>query len=60
MAKTFKVKLIKSTIGQNEKVRATVRGLGLKKINSVRELLATKDNLGMANKIAHLVKIIEE
>jgi large subunit ribosomal protein L30 len=59
MVKTFKVKLVKSSIGQNQKVRATIRGLGLKKINSVRELLATKDNMGMAKKISHMVEILE-
>jgi len=59
MAKTFKVKLIKSTIGQTEKTRATVRGLGLRKLNSVRELQATDSNIGMAKKIPHLVQIIE-
>jgi large subunit ribosomal protein L30 len=59
MAKTVKVKLIKSVIGQTQSVRATVRGLGLRKINSVSELAATKDIMGMVHKISHLVEISE-
>ena len=37
MAKKVKVTLIKSTIGQKPAKRATVRSLGLKKINSTVE-----------------------
>ncbi len=59
MAKKIKVKLIKSVIGQKQEVRATVRGLGLRKINSVSELAATKDVMGMVHKISHLLEILE-
>ncbi|MFZ8864921.1 MAG: 50S ribosomal protein L30 [Rickettsiales bacterium] len=59
MAKKIKVKLIKSVIGQKQEVRATVRGLGLRKINSVSELEATKDVMGMVHKISHLLEILE-
>ncbi|MEO7105044.1 MAG: 50S ribosomal protein L30, partial [Rhodoferax sp.] len=34
----LKVQLVKSPIGTKESHRATVRGLGLRKINSVSEL----------------------
>jgi large subunit ribosomal protein L30 len=54
----LKVKLIKSVIGQTEKTRNTVRGLGLKKVNSEKILNDTQDIRGMINKISHLVKII--
>ena len=37
-ANTVKVQLVRSPIGCKEDHRATVRGLGLRKINSVSEL----------------------
>ena len=37
-ANQIKVTLVRSVIGSNEKVRATVRGLGLRKTNSSRVL----------------------
>jgi len=37
----LKVQLVKSPIGTKESHRATVRGLGLRKINSVSELQDT-------------------
>ena len=41
MAKKIKVTLVKSTIGQKPAKVATVRSLGLKKINSSNTLEAT-------------------
>ena len=38
MANTVKVKLVKGLIGTRETHRATVRGLGLRRVNSVSEL----------------------
>ena len=61
MADTKKVKvtLIRSTIGQKPEKRATVRSLGLKKINSTVEHNATPAILGMIAAVAHLVKVEE-
>ena len=61
MAKTKKIKvtLIKSTIGQKPSKVATVRSLGLKKINSSNELEATDAVLGMVAAVSHLVKVEE-
>ena len=56
MAK-IKVTLVKSTIGQVESVKATVKGLGLKKIRSSKELDDTPAIQGMIKKVAHLVKV---
>ena len=39
---------------------ATLKGLGLNKVNRTRELEDTPSIRGMVNKIPHLVKIIEE
>lgn len=56
--KTVKVQLVRSPIGCKESHRATVRGLGLRKLNSVRELQDTPAVRGMINKIDYLVKIV--
>ncbi|TSA10538.1 MAG: 50S ribosomal protein L30 [Comamonadaceae bacterium] len=55
---TVKVQLIRSPIGCQESHRATVRGLGLRKIRSVRELEDTPEVRGMINKISYLVKVL--
>ena len=55
--KTIKVTLVKSPIGTNEDHRATVLGLGLKKIRQTRELEDTPAVRGMINKIAYLVRV---
>ncbi len=55
---TIKVQLVRSPIGTHESHRATVRGLGLRKVNSVSELEDTPSVRGMINKIRYLVKII--
>jgi large subunit ribosomal protein L30 len=56
--KTIKVQLVRSTIGCKESHRATARGLGLRKLNSMRELQDTPAVRGMINKIDYLVKIV--
>lgn len=55
---TVKVQLVRSPIGCKEDHRATVRGLGLRKLNSTSELLDTPEVRGMINKIAYLVKVL--
>jgi large subunit ribosomal protein L30 len=56
MAK-IKVTLVKSTIGQVESVKATVKALGLKKIRSSKELEDTPAVQGMITKVNHLIKV---
>ena len=56
--KTVKVQLVRSPIGTKESHRATVRGLGLRKLNSVSELKDSPEVRGMINKIAYLVKVL--
>ena len=58
-AKQIKVALVKSVIGQKPDNVATVRSLGLKKINSSK---IHKDNdaiRGMIANVSHLVKVEE-
>jgi large subunit ribosomal protein L30 len=54
--KTIKVTLVKSVIGTKQDHRATVRGLGLRKINSSAMLEDTPAVRGMIRKVAYLVK----
>jgi large subunit ribosomal protein L30 len=53
-----KIQLVRSPIGCKESHRATVRGLGLRKVNSVSELQDSPEVRGMINKIAYLVKVL--
>jgi large subunit ribosomal protein L30 len=55
--KTLKVKLIRSIAGTNGVVRATVRGLGLRRLNHEVELEDTNCVRGMINKIIHMVEV---
>ncbi|HMV00466.1 MAG TPA: 50S ribosomal protein L30 [Rhodocyclaceae bacterium] len=55
--KKIKVTLVKSVIGTKEDHRATVRGLGLRKLNSSAELLDTPAVRGMIHKVQYLVKV---
>lgn len=54
--KTIKVTLVKSVIGTKQDHRATVRGLGLSKVNSSAMLEDTPAVRGMIRKVAYLVK----
>jgi large subunit ribosomal protein L30 len=56
--KTLKVKLVKSPIGCKVTHKATVRGLGLRGVNSERVLEDTPAVRGMINKIAYLVAVL--
>ena len=55
---TVKVQLVRSPIGTKQSHRDTVRGLGLRKLNSVSELEDTPAVRGMINKMAYLVKVL--
>ena len=57
--KTLRVQQIKSVIGYNERQRATVRGLGLRKIRQIVELEDTPAVRGMIDKVQHLVVVLE-
>ncbi len=55
--KTVKVTLVRSPIGTRGTHRATVLGLGLRKVNDVRELEDTPAVRGMIHKVAYLLKV---
>ena len=54
--KKSKVTLVKSVIGTKQSHRATVRGLGLRRLNHSVELADTPEVRGMINKVSYLVK----
>jgi large subunit ribosomal protein L30 len=56
--KTLTVKLVKSVAGTMQSHRETVRGLGLRKVNSMRTLEDTPAVRGMINKVSYLVQVI--
>jgi large subunit ribosomal protein L30 len=57
--KKIKIQLVRSLIGVRASHRATVRGLGLRRLNTSRELLDTPSCRGRIDTVCHLVKIIE-
>lgn len=59
MAKKLKITLVKSVIGQKPDKVATVRSLGLKKLNSTVVQEANDPIKGMVASVSHLVKVEE-
>ena len=55
---TISVKLVRSVAGTRESHRATVRGLGLRKIGSESTLEDTPSVRGMIDKVRYLVKVL--
>lgn len=54
-----KVTLTKSVIGEKPKTRATVAGLGLKRIHQTVEQVDSPSLRGMLAKVSHLVHVEE-
>ncbi|MGP1609128.1 MAG: 50S ribosomal protein L30 [Burkholderiales bacterium] len=54
--KTIKVTLLRSLIGTRPEHRASVRGLGLRRINHTVELADSPAIRGMINKVSYLVR----
>ena len=57
--RTIKIKMIGSVIGCPDDQRATVRGLGLRRMHHVVEREDTPMVRGMINKVPHLVAVVE-
>jgi large subunit ribosomal protein L30 len=55
----IKIKMTGSVIGGTDEQRATVRGLGLRKIHQVVEREDTPMVRGMISKVSHLVSVVE-
>ncbi len=53
----IKITLAKSKIGSNQKIRATLIGLGLTKTNKTVIRKDTPEIRGMLKKVEHLIKV---
>jgi large subunit ribosomal protein L30 len=56
---TLKIRQIGSVISCTDRQRATVRGLGLRRMHQVVERADTPEIRGMVNAVPHLVSIVE-
>ena len=57
--KTLKITLVKSTIGQIPKAKATIKAMGLRKIGQTVELPDNGATHGQIQKVRHMVKVEE-
>lgn len=57
--KVVRVTLVKSAIGYNKKQKATVRALGLHKMNQSVEHVDSPTLRGMLAKVNHLISVVE-
>jgi len=59
MSDTITITQVKSSIGSTKKIRATLVGLGLTKMNKTVTRKDTPEIRGMLNKVLHLVRVEE-
>ncbi len=57
--KMLKVKQVRSVIGYDQRQRATVRGLGLRRIRHIVEVEDTPAVRGMIFRVRHIVVVLE-
>ena len=55
--KTVRVRLVKSTNGCQGRHRLSVKALGLRKLNDVRELKDSPSVRGLINQVSYLVSV---
>ncbi len=55
--KKIKVKLVRSPVGRDAAHKATVRGLGLRKLHQTVELADSPAVRGMIERVAYLVRV---
>jgi len=60
MPDIIKVKLIKSPVGRNPKIRATAKSLGLTRPGKIKVLPLNNSVLGKLKKISFMVKILSD
>jgi large subunit ribosomal protein L30 len=56
----LKIQYYRSAIGFNEQQKLIVKGLGFRKLNTIREAEDTPAIRGMVAKVPHLVRILEQ
>jgi large subunit ribosomal protein L30 len=57
--KKVKITQVKSAIDRPERQKLTLKALGIKKLNTPKEIEATPQVLGMIRKVNHLLKVEE-
>jgi len=57
MTEEIKVTLVKSVIGKNDKIRQTIKGLGLHRLNQTVSLKNTPAIRGMIDKVSFMLRI---
>jgi large subunit ribosomal protein L30 len=60
MAEAIHIRLSRSPIGTTQRVRQTLKGLGLGKIGSTSNLQRTPQVLGMMRRVSHLIDEAKE
>lgn len=58
--KTIKIKLVRSVYGRLPSHRATITGLGLRRMHHTVEVEDTPCTRGMINKVSYMVKVVED
>ena len=59
MVHVIKIRLVKSSIGAPGKLKAVLRGLGLRRINQIVEKPDNEAIRGMIDKVPHLVEVVK-
>jgi large subunit ribosomal protein L30 len=57
MTDEIKITLVKSVIGKNDKIRQTIKGLGLHRLNQTVSLKNTPAIRGMIGKVSFMLRI---
>jgi large subunit ribosomal protein L30 len=60
MSQPIRIKLVRSPIGTNQRVRQTIKGLGLGRVGSERELVRSPAVDGMLRRVSHLVAEVKK
>jgi large subunit ribosomal protein L30 len=60
MSEPIRVKLVRSPIGTNQRVRQTLKGLGLRRVGSESELVRSPSVDGMLRRVSHLVAEVKK
>lgn len=56
---TIRITWVKSSIGYNQRQRATLRGLGLRRMQQSVEVRDAPETRGMIEKVRHLLRVEE-
>jgi large subunit ribosomal protein L30 len=60
MSEPIRIKLVHSPIGTNQRVRQTLKGLGLRRVGSESELMRSPSVDGMLRRVSHLVAEVKK